>query len=281
MATPPKKGYTKRHQEIAEAAGYESWEAWVAEREREIGFPICGAMTRGKDEGGRRPCGKAAGAGMGPDVDYGPCTWHGAGGANTAGPRHGNYKHGKHSLARYRLRGSLGEVYESAKEEIEDAFDLALHARVLQARIIDLVSNLPKTPLTPASLDSIGSKLDREAVAVLDALDGGGDAERKAAAIESFRSSVVEIRESLSDAKIEADAWAKWDDLVERMRALAQTQGLREQRKHGPVTWGDVLVVVERVRTGILRFVPEESAPEVMDYFRHLSSPPAPFSEPN
>lgn len=280
MATPPTKGWTDEHQEIARANGYESWEAWVAEREAERGFPICGKKTRARDEKPPRPCGLAAGAGMGPDVDWGPCTWHGGGGANNAGPRNGNYRDGSTSKALYRLRGTLGEVYEDAAREIEDAFDLALHARVLQARIIDIVNNLPETPLTPASLDALGTRIDSEAEKVLAALDGD-DSKAAKAAVARFRSTVSEVRGRLSEARLERDAWAKWDDLVDRMRSLAQTQGLRESRKHGPVTWGDVLVVVERVRTGVLRYVPEENEGEVLAFFRNLATPPASMTEPN
>ena len=275
MATPPASGWPKAHDDLAQEAGFEDWASWVAVREKKIGFAICGAKTRGKDEEGRRPCGKAAGAGLGPEVDYGPCTWHGGAGAHTAGPAHGNYKDGRHSKAMYRLRGSLGETYKAAQDDIEDAFDLALHARVLQARIIDIVNNLPESPVTPTTLGAVSAELDEVAARLLRAIKAGNEKRTKAATV-ALREKLVTVREHvLADARLEADAWESWGDLVEKMRALAQTEGLRDQRKYGPVTWGDVLVVVERVRTGVLRFVPEENAGDVLKYFRRLASPPA------
>lgn len=69
MAQEPRDGWTKAHEELARAAGFESWAAWCAALEVEYGHELCGGRA-GPER--RRPCTQRRPA----DSANGRCHYH-------------------------------------------------------------------------------------------------------------------------------------------------------------------------------------------------------------
>lgn len=90
MADPPRDGWSAKHHDLARAAGYPTWDAWVTWLEGRSRYQaICAARNRAD-----RPCARPAGWGTA-HVGTGRCKLHFG---NTAvGPGHTQYKHGRYT----------------------------------------------------------------------------------------------------------------------------------------------------------------------------------------
>lgn len=276
MADTPDKGWSAKNQERAKAEGWPSWEGWIAVLEERRGFKICGAYAR--SWGG--PCRQSAGHGMGPDQDWGRCSIHGQKGGNAvAGPQHPRWKDGRDSKHLLRFRGAMAENYAAVEEAIEDLFDLAMEARVLTARMVTLLNDTPDTPVTPRVLGDVVDRLDRSVGELMGATQevlDGGDPRRMMVAIRDLQDTLSDVRDGeLSDAKLQAAAWGEWHRLVNQKRLLARTHSIQEARKAGPVTYADVAMIVDQVKVAVLRFVPDDSKPDFLQFFRRLHEAPA------
>lgn len=258
MADAPREGWTKEHDAAAVDAGFSSWEHWCSSIEAEKGFKICGRRIRAGS-----PCKKKAGAPSGKGKDtghlgWGACGMHG--GLSVAGPEHPGYVDGRRSHPKYRLSGELAKAFEELGETIQNAFDLTAEARLLDARMAVLVSGLPLGGLaTPAKLKATITNVEAKILS--------GDPDAVLAALN-------ELRESLAAARIEVSTWQEWRGLVEQKRKLADTHTRQRAQEHGPVTWPDLIAVVEYMRAGFFRFVPEERMDEALKYMRGLYETP-------
>jgi hypothetical protein len=129
VADPIDGGWRKEHDELARAAGFESWTAWIAELEnvKYKGRKLCGGMAGADDD---RPC--EAGAGKGTEHrSFGRCMHHG--GCSPA------------------LRGGLPvRLLEAAAEEATDVELVTVQREigytdeitvVLHAEMMDLAGN--------------------------------------------------------------------------------------------------------------------------------------------
>lgn len=133
MTLAPRDGWPLKNDEVARAAGKESWAAWVAEIEAERGQTICGRRNqRGT------PCQAQEASGViGKRV--GACKWHG--GSSPAGPASASWIHGGRSA-------SAAVVGHSLRERIEANMDadprkmMALTSSFLLTRFQDLVEGM-------------------------------------------------------------------------------------------------------------------------------------------
>lgn len=283
MADPPGKGWTDAHDALANAQGFGSWDAWCTAIEEELGWKICGAKGGRQDEDGPgypwRPCRRQAGWGL-QDQDWGRCRQHGGAAGNASiGPANNQWVDGRSSKAVYRLRGGLADTYARLEETLEDVFDLGLEAKVLQARMVQLLEDMPETPVTPTVLgevvDDVLTALRGFRQVVRAVVHNGGDPQRLVAALQELEETMTDVEEGpLSHAQLQAKAWKEWHDLVRQKRLVTRTQSLQEARRYGPVTWADVLVLVDRVRVGVLQYVPDDDKPQVIRYFRGLMERP-------
>ncbi len=132
MATPPPKTgrWSRRHNRLAVAAGYESWDDWCESLEAEKDRPICGAMNR----------------------QCGPCRNHAAengrcnarhGGKSPKGIAHPSFEHGRFS--KFTPRGWRGAYEENLanRDALDLLYDLAaLGVAELQEKLTGLVDGV-------------------------------------------------------------------------------------------------------------------------------------------
>ena len=280
MADEPARGWSGEHHGLAQAQGFPDWSAWCEAVEEEVGYKVCGARAGRSDEDSPgyhwRPCRRQAGWGL--DRDWGRCRNHETPGAFPAGPDNPRWKDGSHSAAKYRVRDTLARRYEELSEELDDAFDLVEEAVMLNARMRLVLEGLPEAPITPEVVRGVVTELDTAVGGLRDQVREvlrGGDPRRLMTALRRLESALSEAQEgALTDAEVEWRAWEEWQRLVNQKRLLARTHSLAEMRKHGPVSWTDVLVIVDHVKTIIVDHTEPDQQDTILREFRTLMESP-------
>lgn len=245
------RGYYRRlgpeHDERAREEGYGSWAEWVEAMEGEVGYEICGRRKRGDGA----PCRNKAGG-------VGPCAVHGKGVIGLVGAAHPSWKGGRggsvHSKYAMRAPGRLAEIYAELEDRVQDAFDLTEDVRLLDARMLEMVEEIR----------------DRRRVDA-EALDGVVGAARLAVRERSVTAleELMEELEGLRDAARGTErAWRRWDKMVEQKRKLVDTHSRRKARSDSGLSASDVAMIADRLRAGIMKFVPKRQLAEFLDWVR-------------
>lgn len=198
-ARSPRDGWTARHQQVAQDAGYSSWEAWCAQVAADRGHQICGALVRSQ----QRPCRNAV---VG---EVGRCRMHG--GKSKVGPEHHKFVHGQRS--EYYLPGQLGRDFEAALND-PSLIELRRQLALAEAREGELVRAL-------SDADAAGNWAEawRAFIAVEDAL-AADDAERLPEAVHA-------LRKALEGGIPHETLWARIRENAEHKRRLSETERRR------------------------------------------------------
>jgi hypothetical protein len=177
------------------------------------------------------------------------------------GPSSPRWKTGKRSKYRQALAGRLGRTFFELEREIADAFDLTDDARLMDARMSELVSSIGKGdgPL-PWALRTL---IER----VLTELQFSAQAGEPS---ENVMGMLRELHDALDPVRIELAAWRDWERLVAAKAKLADVNVRQEARRYGPVSWADIAVVVDQLRAGIMTFVPRDKLPAFLEWAEGL-----------
>lgn len=264
MADAPREGWSEQNDEIARAAGFESWAAWCDSEEQHLGRKICGARTRDED-----PCRRPAGApsGNGKDTGHkgeGRCGDHG--GLALAGEEAPWYK-GK-GLSRYLdHRGEPAQrQLRAAAEHVAQWRDLWPELDLMRARVKMLVGSIADEQASPAAL--------RRAIARVRAALRGGDVDR-------LKASFTELEAALEPAETTLAAWDESSALTEQIRKLLETQVKIEQQAFAPMNEMREFYLLEKLKEIILTHVPEGSRTLAVKQLAQLRVQFAPTDQPN
>lgn len=189
--------WTDRHDEIAAAAGFESWEVWIGALEAERDRPICGVISKSRNA----PClGK-------PSAANGRCYNHGANAAS--GPDAGQYQHGRFVRALpSRMRSAALDTLQ--RKEVSLWPQIAL----LDAREEELLQALEHG----GGIGDIWAALSRDMETLRDALSRG-DGPRATTTLSRLAGRVAA---GSADARV-------WDEL--RTNSELRSRLMREQRE--------------------------------------------------
>jgi len=147
MATLPRKGWSAKHDVLAQAAGYTDWAAWCDAVEAASRWPtICG----GKNNHGT-PCGQQAGMGT-KHARTGRCKHHF--GNALAGPASHNYKHGRY-VETVAMPADILARRDAAAEDPE-LLSLAKQIATANVREERLLVRLAELEATPAPVQVEG-----------------------------------------------------------------------------------------------------------------------------
>ncbi len=142
MTLPPRDGWPKANEEVARAAGRESWAAWVLEVEAAKGRTICGRRNqRGL------PCPNVEAAGVAHKTE-GACKWHG--GASLVGPASPSWETGERSKVMTGGRSLRDRI--QANMDADPRKMMALTSSFLLTRFQDLVEGMDLDAAGPQAM---------------------------------------------------------------------------------------------------------------------------------
>lgn len=146
MALLPTSGkWSAVNQELAVKSGKESWEQWVGEVEKEVGFTICGALRKGL------PCARKEGWGVRGKTS-GRCKYHG--GSSPIADNHPQWKTGARSRYMNKLSGETAAAFS---EYVRDPNILGLQHEIALVRtnIEGLLSEWPTDVASASELKAL------------------------------------------------------------------------------------------------------------------------------
>jgi hypothetical protein len=246
MAITPERGWSEKNEGFAREAGYETWDDWILEIEEKKGHPICGARTRP-----HRPCAEH----MRVRNINGRCRRHG--GRSLIGPVHSNWVDGRSS--KYNVTGKLAEAYQQGVQFVENVMDLEEDIRLLDARMIQLVGELPHGRVDAAEL--LKRLRDHRG-----AIKTFVPEEHQAAMLRDIEDMEQVILGHTQTQVI----WRDWQEAVTKKRELVTAEENRRSREHGPIYWPDVLFLMEKIKSIMIQHVARDAQAQILREFELL-----------